>query len=166
MVAVDPGRVDTALGAAARLAASRNLLADPAAIGIERIDLHDDRLDIHIQETALLGACGAPVGDDHDGTITLSAPVERVRRGHELKLVIPDDASADATVAPRDERLVRLLAEAMEARRIVLGTPDRSLQEIARAQRRCRKRLAKLVRLSWLAPEIIETISMAGSPRH
>ena len=64
----------------------------------------------------------------------------------------------------RDQRLVGLLSEAMEARQIVLGTPDRPLQEIARAQGRCRKRLAKLVRLSWLAPDIIQTILDGRQP--
>jgi hypothetical protein len=46
----------------------------------------------------------------------------------------------------------------MEARRIVLAAPDHSLQQIARSQGRCRKRMAKLVRLSWLAPDVVQSI--------
>jgi hypothetical protein len=164
VVAVDPRQVDAAIAAAARLAAMGPLLAEPAVIGIQRINLDEDRIDIVVREKSLLRACGIPAADDHHGTITLSAPVERVRRGHDLKLVIPADTAPDPSIGVRDERLVSLLSEAMEARRIVLAAPDQTLQEIASTHGRCRKRLAKLVRLSWLAPQVVHTILDGGQP--
>lgn len=163
VVTVDPRQVDAAIAAAAKLVAAGSLLVEPATVGIERISLHEDRIDIVVQERSLLSICGI-AADHHHNTITLSAPVERVRRGHELKLVIPADAAPDPSVGVRDERLVVLLSEAMEARRIVLAASEQSLQEIATIHGRCRKRLAKLVRLSWLAPDIVQTILDGGQP--
>jgi hypothetical protein len=56
--------------------------------------------------------------------ITLSAPAEKVRRGHELKLVILGEGHAIATAASRDEALIELLAKAMGMRAVVLAAPD------------------------------------------
>ncbi|WP_136163489.1 recombinase family protein [Sphingomonas flavalba] len=163
-VGIDPRRVESIIAAAAALAVKRDLLAEATAIGISRIALLEDRVVITIDEKALLGACGLEVGNGQCGTITLDAPVARVRRGHELKLQILGDAAADSSPRVRDERLVALLSEAMAVRQMVLAAPDRSLREIAGAHGKCRKRLAKLVRLSWLAPAMVEAILDGRQP--
>ncbi len=64
----------------------------------------------------------------------------------------------------RDNNLVAVLAEAQAARASALASPDRSLRELAREQGRCRHRLAKLIRLSWLSPEITAAILDGRSP--
>jgi site-specific DNA recombinase len=81
----------------------------------------------------------------------------RIRRGHELRLIL---ASDDAPAAPikRDEKLVMLIAEAQQAKALVLASPGKPIQRIAAEAGRCRKRLPKLVRLSWLAPDIVRAI--------
>ncbi|WP_277970139.1 hypothetical protein [Sphingomonas echinoides] len=43
-------------------------------------------------------------------------------------------------------------------RDLVLASPDRSIREIAADQQRCRHRIAKLIRLSWLSPSIATAI--------
>jgi hypothetical protein len=58
----------------------------------------------------------------------------------------------------RDNNLVALLAEAQAARAAVLAAPDMSLPLLAAEQGRCRHRLAKLLRLSWLSPEVTAAI--------
>ncbi len=113
---------------------------------------------IQISERALLNSCGLTIADTHENSITLSTPITRVRRGHELRLIIPGEPSSAAALPERSERLVALMAEAMAARDLVLATPDRPLNSIADTHGRCRKRLAKLVRLSWLAPDLVEAI--------
>lgn len=82
-----------------------------------------------------------------------------MRRGHALRLIIPgkSDAGAAPILTNCDPKLAALLAEAMDARALVLGLPDRTLQAIAAEHDRCRKRLARLVKLSWLAPAIVPT---------
>ena len=58
----------------------------------------------------------------------------------------------------RDPRLVALLAEARATREMVLASRHLSLRELGSAQQRCRHRIAKLIRLSWLSPEIATAI--------
>jgi hypothetical protein len=60
--------------------------------------------------------------------------------------------------------LIALLAEAQVARAAVLADPDKSLRVLAAEQGRCRHRLAKLVRLSWLSPEVTAAIIEARAP--
>lgn len=166
VITVDPRQVDQAVVAAGQLAAARSKMDDPTTLGIEQIRLLEDRIDVIIDPRMLLKACGVEVGDPQFEPIMLSAPVERVRRGHELKLIIPGDAGPEPSQTVRDKRLVALLSEAIEARQLVLTAPEQSLQQIATAHGRCRKRLAKLVRLSWLAPDAVIAIlngKQAGS---
>ena len=48
---------------------------------------------------------------------------------------------------------------------MVLAAPDRSLRAIAAEQGRCRHRIAKLIRLSWISPEIATAIVEGRQPR-
>jgi hypothetical protein len=67
--------------------------------------------------------------------------------------------------SPRhDEKLVRLIAEAHQARELVLAHPDRSLANIARDNGRCRTRLGKLVAIDCLAPDIVTAIIEGKQP--
>lgn len=76
----------------------------------------------------------------------------------EAKLRI--DTDADDSKVNND--LVSLLGEAMEAQRLVLASPELSLNQIGKRESRCRTHLAKLLRISWLSPRIIEAI-IAGT---
>jgi hypothetical protein len=64
----------------------------------------------------------------------------------------------------RDDRLIALAAEALQARELVLAHPARSLSSIAAEHGKCRTRLRKLVGLSCLAPEIIAAIVEGRQP--
>ena len=110
----------------------------------------------------LLHICGLDTSADDQRSITLSAAITKVRRGHELRLIIPGETPSPA--CPRNEKLVRLLADAMEARTLVLASPGQLLQQIAATHGRCRKRLTKLIRISWLAPQIVQSILDGTQP--
>lgn len=58
-----------------------------------------------------------------------------------------------------DRRLLQLLADAFEARQLVLSNPELSINQLAAREARCRKQLGKLVRLSWLSPRIVEAVA-------
>lgn len=58
-----------------------------------------------------------------------------------------------------------LLAEARATRDMVLATPSLSLRETASKQAHCRHRIAKLIRLSWISPEIATAIVEGRQPR-
>lgn len=55
--------------------------------------------------------------------------------------------------------LVALLGDALMARELVFASPELSIKQIAKRKGRCRKQLIKLVRLSWLSPNLIEAIA-------
>jgi len=77
VVAVDPQQVSQVISVSTRLAESGSLLLDPATIGIDRINLCEDRIDIMITETGLLRACEIIAPHAPPATITLSAPGDR-----------------------------------------------------------------------------------------
>ena len=99
---------------------------------------------------------------DTDEPLELVTGASKVREGKATRLVLTDPA---ATSINRDSRLVALLAEARATRDMVLAAPDRSLREIAAEQGRCRHRIAKLIKLSWLSPEIATAIVEGRQPR-
>lgn len=155
---VDPRLVETIITSAAKLATSGRI----RGMGIERVDLHEDHLVIQIDQQVLLRICGLDIAANDQPDIKLSAPIARVRRGHELRLIIPSDTTSPAK--PRNQKLVQLLADAIEARGLVLASPDRLLQQIAADHGRCRKRFTKLLHISWLAPEIVQSIIDGTQP--
>jgi site-specific DNA recombinase len=64
-----------------------------------------------------------------------------------------------------DEQLVKLLADAAEAQRLVFGSPELSLNALGKREGRCRTQLGWLLRLSWLSPSIVEMIAAGKQPR-
>ena len=61
--------------------------------------------------------------------------------------------------------LLALVADAMAAQRLVLVSPELSLAQLAKREGRCRTQLARLLRLSWLSPRIIEAIAEGSQPK-
>lgn len=96
--------------------------------------------------------------------IILSLPATKVRRGHQLRLVIPGPEDLGATPLRRDEKLVSLLAEAHAARKLIQSQPDQPIARIAARVGKCRTRLAKLATLACLAPDIITAIVQGRQP--
>ena len=127
-----------------------------------------------IVEWICLGECGIEIRTSHarigaaldigaaavmrDEDITLNLPATKVRRGHQLRLVIPGPEHLNIIPAQRNEKLVALVAEAHEARRLILAEPDKSIAAIAKDAGKCRTRLAKLTALACMAPDIVTAI--------
>lgn len=65
---------------------------------------------------------------------------------------------------PIDTGMIALLGDALLARDLIIGSPELSINQIAKREGRCRKQLTKLVRLSWLSPKIIEVIADGSAP--
>lgn len=61
--------------------------------------------------------------------------------------------------------LVSLLAEAMEVQRLVLQSPELSLNQLGKREGRCRTHLARLLRISWLSPRIVEAVADGTQPK-
>ena len=92
----------------------------------------------------------------------MQAATARVRRGHEIRLVVP--SAEPRRSVERDERLVALIADAYAARALMLAAPDRSLDQIASPEGRCRTQLSRLIKLSYLAPDIVAMLLEGRQP--
>jgi len=103
-----------------------------------------------------LGETGVSMSLGPDASLTLSLPARLVRRGYELRLSIPPD---ERRSAEPDPVLLRLIAHAMAAQRMALN--DQPHPAVAHYGRR---HLWQLLRISWLAPDIIAAIVEGRQP--
>ena len=62
--------------------------------------------------------------------------------------------------------LLALLADAHTALELVQSNPDLSLHQIGKREGRCRTHLARLLRLAWLSPRIVEAVVEGSQPRN
>ena len=119
---------------------------------VKRIDLHDDHVDIALDLSSL-----AP---DAQASHHLSFPVQRMRRGQVVKLILP---GSEPDTIRRDSRLIALVAEAHALQKTVLAQTG-SLAQIAARLGKCRGSLADMMRISYLAPDIVTAIVEGRQP--
>ncbi|MET0250605.1 MAG: hypothetical protein ABW203_00340, partial [Novosphingobium sp.] len=130
---------------------------------VSRIILREGAIDIAVHPAKLLAALGyQQQGDKLVDPVVLTCAAVKVRRGHQVRLVIPSSEPPRPTT--RDEKLVALVAEAHAARQLVLASPDQSIASIAAGASRCRARLAQLLALSCFAPDIVTAIIEGRQP--
>jgi hypothetical protein len=181
---VDPGSVYQAI----RLAdpsAQRRLIARAEEIGeswselpatrqhtfvtalIERIDVGADRFDIHLRPTRLgmlLGIAATPSQNaTDDETQILSVPIKLRRAGREIKMLI-DGADRFATAKP-DARLIKLLINARRFNATLVGSEGAPFATLAKREGVSPSYFTRLVRLSYLAPDIMQAILDGRQPR-
>ena len=93
------------------------------------------------------------LGGEPEQRVSIAARL--ARRGNELKLVIP----TGAVVEQADPVLLKLIAHARAAREAVMsGTPDPMVSHYSR------RHLWQLLRLNWLAPDIVTAIVEGRQP--
>jgi len=78
---------------------------------------------------------------------------------------LPVTCSEFRSDCPPSVDLLDLLSEAMAAQRLVLNSTDLSLAQLGKREGRCRTQLARLLRLSFLSPRIIEAIVDGTQPK-
>jgi site-specific DNA recombinase len=88
-------------------------------------------------------------------------PLPRKKPFREAKLRIDCDANGPGP----NRLLLELIADAYAARQTVLNAPGLSIDQVAKANGRCRKQLAKLFMVSWLSPRIAESIVDGKQPK-
>lgn len=130
-----------------------NKPADAVQKLIISITLQDDHLLVRLQASELTGREDA----NEYWTIKLPLPVRKPFR--EAKLVI-GKISPDRNAA--DPKLIALLREAAIVQSLVTASPDIALHRIAEREKRCRKTMTQLLKLSWLSPRIVDAI-MGGA---
>jgi hypothetical protein len=92
-------------------------------------------------------------------TITVRIPMAFVRRGGRKAIVAPDggDAWSPARLRP-DEALIRAIVRAHRWKRLLEERRYRSAGELAEAEGVTRSFITRLLRLTLLAPDIVEAI--------
>jgi site-specific DNA recombinase len=178
---VDPGSIYQAI----RLAdpsAQRRLIARAEEIGkswpelpatrqralltalIERIDVGANRIDIHLRPTRLgmlLDIAATPSATDE--TQVLSVPIELRRSGREIKMLI-DGTDPFATAKP-DKRLIKLLIRARRFNATLIGSDGVPFAALVKREGVSPSYFTRLVRLSYLAPDITHAILDGRQPR-
>ena len=120
------------------------------------IDGESLRADIALERLAVrLGIEPEAVGQGrHPLPLTARPP----RRGREIRLIVPGD---NEVPIQRDGRLVMLLLKAQAARLQLLTTDRSAISPSIYSD----KHVARLARLSWLAPDIVTAILDGKQPR-
>ncbi|MEZ5687339.1 MAG: recombinase family protein [Caenibius sp.] len=101
------------------------------------------------------------LGIQSDSAWSLLLPLPARGAFREAKLVIDADGAGHRPIYD----LLNLIGDAMAAQRLVLASPELSLNRLAQRESRCRTQLARLLRLSWMSPRIIEAIADGSQPR-
>ncbi|MES2493214.1 MAG: recombinase family protein [Pseudomonadota bacterium] len=153
-----------ATAATLRSGAARDKAALLPAI-LTRVDLGEEGIELMIDTGRLAATIGfTAILASAEPALRLTLAATRVRRGHQLRLIIPGPYVAPAVPAARDEKLVSLVAEAHMARKLILASLEQPLATIAATHGRCRTRLGKLAAIACLAPDIVTAIAEGRQP--
>ncbi|NKC34288.1 hypothetical protein [Falsiroseomonas selenitidurans] len=98
-------------------------------------------------------------------TITVHVPITIRRHGGRKLVVAPAGATATGKVPARaDPALVKALARAHRWKRLLDTGQHATLDELATAEKLDRSYLGKLLRLTLLAPDIVEAVMDGREP--
>ncbi|MGI4880523.1 MAG: recombinase family protein [Janthinobacterium lividum] len=156
---LDHGELNSVLAIAALRAVDPDPLVNRELI--ERVEVRDDRVDIVIGIGRL-----RTVSDNDDASQlshTLSLPAVRLRRGKEVRLLLPG-ADGGLQASP-DPALIKLLANAFAARDAVeAAAGNLTFGEVAKTSGYSVEYFSLLLRLSMLAPDIVAAIHEGRQP--
>ncbi len=148
------------------------LLHDLLRSIIVRAQVHADRVDLDVDSARLawrllnedngdVSLDGQAVKDrEEEHPITLSIPARLKRAGMEMKFVIHGAANS----TPADSSLIRLLVRAQKVGKRLFETGCPTLEDIAREESIGASYATRLVRLTFLAPDIVAAILAGKQP--
>jgi hypothetical protein len=133
---------------------------------IKRIDVGAHRIDIHLRPTRLGTLLDIPAtslsSETVDETQILSVLIRLRRSGRETKMVI-DGADPFATAKP-DARLIKLLIRARRFNATLVDSDGAPFAALAKSEGVSPSYFTRLVRLSYLAPDITQAILDGRQP--
>jgi site-specific DNA recombinase len=132
---------------------------------IERIQVSVDRIDIRLRPprlNALLDTAAPSQGATDDETEILSVPVRLRPAGREIGMVID---GTDPFAAKPDARLIKLLLRARRFNATLAQGEGIPFAALAHREGVSRSYFTRLVRLSYLAPDITQAILDGRQPR-
>jgi site-specific DNA recombinase len=132
---------------------------------IERIEVSVDQIDIRLRPprlSALLDTAAPSQGATDDETEILSVPVRLRPVGREIRMVID---GTDPFAAKPDARLIKLLLRARRFNATLAEGEGIPFAALAHREGVGRSYFTRLVRLSYLAPDITQAILDGRQPR-
>jgi site-specific DNA recombinase len=134
---------------------------------IDRIDVGGDRIDIRLylgRLSALLDVAATPLPSVTDDEIRiLSIPVRLRRSGSEIRMLI-DGTDPFASARP-DARLIKVLLKARRFNATLVGSDGVPFAALAEREGVSRSYFTRIIRLSYLAPDITQAILDGRQPR-
>ena len=133
---------------------------------IERVEVSVDQIDICLRSSrlsALLDAAATSQSVNDDETEILSVPVRLRRAGREIRMVI--DGTDPFAASKPDARLIRLLIRACRFNAALAQGEGIHFAALAQREGVGRSYFTRLVRLSYLAPDITQAILDGRQPR-
>jgi hypothetical protein len=133
---------------------------------IERVEIRSNRIDIHLCPTrvsALVDVATPLPNVADDETQILSVPVRLRRCGHEIKMLI-EGTDPFATAKP-DARLIKLLIKARRFNATLVDSDGMPFAALVKREGVSPSYFTRLVRLSYLAPDITQAILDGRQPR-
>jgi site-specific DNA recombinase len=134
---------------------------------IERIEVRVDQIDLRLHPPrlgAFLDVTATPLQSLTDDEIkTLSVPVCLRRAGREIRMVI--DGTDPFTATQPDMRLIKLLLRARQFNATLARSEGVPFAALAEREGVSRSYFTRLVRLSYLAPDITHAILDGRQPR-
>ena len=134
---------------------------------LNRVQVYRDHVEIELNSqefaNAIFGERAASLLDEDDPsdtTIKLYIAASLKRTGKELKFTIPN---ATDNASP-DQSLIKLLARARALQAAIERSGSVSIEEIASSQNLTPSYVARLMRLNFLAPDIVEAIVAGRQP--
>ena len=127
---------------------------------IDRVDLDQDGMRLSIKLPLSNAESGAPDGSSHL-SIKRHVPMQMRRRGVELRLVISSGARASCKT---DQSLLRAVARAHCWFNDLVSGRCRSMVEIAKRNGVGKQYVSRLIRMAFLAPEMVERIAAGRQP--
>ncbi len=137
----------------------------------QRIDVRRDRIDLQLLPSGLAALLrrdreevGGPTPAGEQEPLIISVPARLQRAGQGMALIINGPAPEGRAGEP-DPKLVKLIARAHLFRERLISSEDFRLSHIARHERLNRSYFARIVQLSYLAPDITQAILDGCQPR-
>ncbi len=129
---------------------------------IERIQLHDDCLQIGLRPHVLGASLGCPTRSLPHETVLITVPIQIRMRGIQLRVIVPGERRPND---PRiDTVLIRLIVRGLAWRQQLESGAANSLRELAAVESISEAFVGRVLRLAYLSPAVIEAIADGRHP--
>jgi site-specific DNA recombinase len=128
---------------------------------LSRVDVQPDRIDLRLKPLGLIALLGGDpaIATGHADDVVFSLPATLQRTGMEMRLIV----AGIADLREPDPTLIRLIARAARLHERLIQT-GASMSELAEADGASPSYVVRVLRLAYLAPDIVTAILAGKQP--